>query len=315
MHVAAEKFDSANGNKANFDSIYDQDDPREYFRVLCGLDYVIPDLAKNIFRSVIKRYAELSGGTVKVVDLGCSYGINSALVRYPLDIRRLAARYASPGIGGLSAADLLELDKHYYRAWPEQVDACFVGCDCSGAAVSYATKVGLIDYGVTSNLEETAPTPDEAACLEDADIIVSTGCIGYVTHKTFRKILSLQKRRGKMPWVANFVLRMFPYDTIAAELEQFGLVTEKLEGVTFVQRRFQSENELNSTLAALKELDLDTRGKETDGLLHAELFVSRPRDDIHNIPLSEIVNITSGISQVQSGRFRRMPPPKINLIH
>ncbi|EQD29504.1 hypothetical protein B1A_20680, partial [mine drainage metagenome] len=33
-------------------------------------------------------------------------------------------------------------------------------------------------------------------------------------------------------WVVSFVLRMFPYEPIAAELGKRGLVTEKLAGAT-----------------------------------------------------------------------------------
>ena len=43
-----------NDIKANFDSIYSRPDPREYYRVLYGLDYVIPDLAKGIFRKAMR---------------------------------------------------------------------------------------------------------------------------------------------------------------------------------------------------------------------------------------------------------------------
>jgi SAM-dependent methyltransferase len=297
------RFESLNRDKANFDRIYELPDPREYLRVLGGLDYVIPDLAKGILRSLIARCARLHGRRVKVLDLGCSYGINAALVRFPLDMQRMAHRYNNTSMHGLSTGDLLKLDANYFGSWPEQVNASFSGLDVSQAAIDYAKSVGLIEGGIAANLEQGDTTAEQRTALEDTDIIVSTGCVGYVTDKTFHRLLSMQKK-GRAPWVASFVLRMFPYDSIEAELAQHGLVTEKLGGVTFVQRRFHSEIELEATLAAVTARGLDPHGKENDGLLHAELYVSRPETEVRDNPLSEIVSVTSGENRRYGRRYR-----------
>lgn len=305
------RFELLNRDKANFDRIYELPDPREYLRVLGGLDYVIPDLAKGILRSLIARCARTRGRRVKVLDLGCSYGINAALVRFPLDMQRMAHRYNNASMHGLSPAQLLKLDMNYFGSWPEQVNASFAGLDVSPAAIDYAKSVGLIESGLAANLE-TDEAIAQADTLEDIDIIVSTGCVGYVTEKTFQRLLSLQEK-GRAPWVASFVLRMFPYDSIEAELAQHGLVTEKFGGVTFVQRRFHSEAEQEATLDALKSRGLDPQGKEADGLLHAELFVSRPENEVRDNPLSEIVSVTSGENR-RYGRRYRWGPRKARLM-
>ncbi len=302
---------SLNRDKANFNRIYELPDPREYLRILGGLDYVIPDLAKGVLRSLIARCARSRGRRVKVLDLGCSYGINAALVRFPLDMQRLAHRYNDDSMQGLSCERLLKLDANYFGSWPEQVNASFTGLDISPAAIDYAKSVGLIESGMAINLE-TDGDIEQRSALEDIDIIVSTGCVGYVTEKTFQRLLSLQKR-GRAPWVASFVLRMFPYDAIETELAQHGLVTEKFAGVTFVQRRFHSESELEATLNVLKARGLDPHGKEAEGLLHAELFVSRPEDEVRDHPLNEIVSVTSGENR-RYGRRYRWGPHKARLM-
>jgi len=314
MQINGGGFHNLNLSKANFDAIYKYPDPREYFRVLCGLDYIIPDLAKNIFRSLISACVRERGSRVTVLDLGCSYGINAALIRYPLDLHRLAQRYTSPEMHVLPVPRLAELDWHYFRSWPEQVDASFVGVDTSEEAVTYAINAGLLDAAVTSNLEIGSLTDRESAALRDIDIIISTGCVGYVGERTFQRILQAQPS-GKAPWVVSFVLRMFSYDTIASELRRFGLVTEKLEGVTFVQRRFHSEDEFKSTLAALKDREIDPRGKEADGLFHAELFVSRPKEVVERVPLNTVVSITSGANKRYGRRYRQISPQQVKLMH
>jgi SAM-dependent methyltransferase len=296
---------SPGDTKAKFDRVYDDPDPREYFRVLSGLDYVIPDLAKEIFRPLIRRRQAELGRPPQVLDIGCSYGINAALVRYPIGIQRLADRYANPAIAGLDTKILADLDGHYFRGWPRRTAARFVGLDRSAAAIAYAKSVGLLDDGIAANFEENEPTAEEARLLGASDMIISTGVVGYVTERTFHAILA-ERQSGPPPLIVSFVLRMFPFDKIAAELGQYGLVTEKLEGVTFVQRRFNSTGELEATLGHLERLGIDPRGKEAEGLLHAELFVSRTPESIRQVPLADLISVTSGVSRRYGRRYRQV---------
>jgi hypothetical protein len=108
---------------------------------------------------------------------------------------------------------------------------------------------------------------------------------------------------------------MFSYDRIAEVLARRGLVTEKLEGVTFVQRRFQSEAEARATVGALEGRGIDTRGKEADGLLHAELYVSRPPAAIEAMPLGRLVSVTSGAARAAGRRYAHDGEGKVALVH
>ncbi|MBT8226302.1 MAG: class I SAM-dependent methyltransferase [Dactylosporangium sp.] len=290
--------------KSNFESIYHAPDPREYFRVLVGLDYIIPNLAKVIFRSLVEHRQNQRGAPLKVVDIGSSYGINSAVVNHPLDIERLARRYQESEIYALPSEELADLDRNYFASWPKLSDATFVGVDTSVPAASYAQSVGLLDHTVTSDLERSDPSADEQRLLSDTDLIISTGCVGYVTEKTFGRVLNCHQ--GPIPpIVASFVLRMYPYTDIESRLSQFGLVTEKMEGITFVQRRFASQQECTFTVDTLNSMGIDSRGKEADGLLHAELFVSRTKEAIDDLPLGELVSITLGENSTRGRRFKR----------
>src|SRR5690606_21816383 len=97
--------------------------------------------------------------------------------------------------------------------------------------------------------------------------------------------------------------RMFPYDALAATLEKFGLVTERLAGATFVQRRFRDVDELENCLQALAQRGIDTTGLEEDGLFHAELYVSRPEADVRAEPLEEMVTVASGRNRPVGTRY------------
>lgn len=289
-------YSKINEIKTNFDDLYTANDPREYFKYLGQLDYIIPHIAQPIFDQIIRAHAQVQSKPVTVVDLGCSYGVNGALMKYDLEYEALRQRYASPALQQLSSEEVLELDRAYYMAWPRNRGVRVIGLDISENAVRYAQAAGTVDRGLAIDLETQDPSRDEAEVLAGADLIVSTGCVGYVTGKTFERVVRLA-RRGRQPWVISFVLRMFPFDRIEATLAEHGLVTEKFEGATFVQRRFASQAEMEATVQAVEALGIDTRGREADGLYHADLYVSRPREEIERSPLSNLVSVVSGANK------------------
>ena len=289
--------------KACFDDIYTQGDPREYYRVLYGLDYIIPDLARGIFRNIANAVAARRNRPIKVLDLGCSYGSNAILLRMPLDLARLAQRYADLDAHGMSAGELAELDSNYFRSWPRQ-PMTIVGLDASAPAIAYAVRTGALDDGIALDLENGELTPRARALLRDVDLIVSTGCVGYVSDRTFSQILGAIE--GPAPWIASFVLRMYSYVAIDTELRRRGLATEKLEGTTFVQRRFHSERECWDVLRCLEEAGVSTLGKESEGLLHAEFYLSRSLPDAKAVPLEQVASVTTGEHHSFGRRYRHI---------
>lgn len=120
----------------------------------------------------------------------------------------------------------------------------------------------------------------------------------------YRANLSEAARRDRESAViVSFVLRMFPYDALAATLAEYGLVTERLAGATFVQRRFRDVEEFTKTLARLAERGIDTTGFESEGRFQAELYVSRPEADVMSAPLGDLVTVTSGRNRPVGTRY------------
>lgn len=282
---------SANVAKASFDEIYTQDDPRDYYSILGSLDYAIPGLAKPIFQQLTGAWRRRYGRTATMLDLGSSYGINAALFRFPLSFDMMRRRYASREMMALPSEDVRALDKHYFQAWPRVQQERIVAADVSETALRYAVDVGLADAYVAHDFENQPAPKSVADKLADIDMICSTGAVGYVTEKTFDALLGAAR---KTPWVVSFCLRMFDYEPIANTLEKAGLVTEKLDSALFVQRRFHDEHEAEQVLGVLRKSGIDPAGLEEDGLLLAELFVSRPREDVRAEPLDQLVSVVSG---------------------
>ena len=292
-------YATINQAKMDFTDLYTSKDPRNYFKYLGQLDYIIPHLAQPIFAQLIKARQETQAEPVTVLDVGCSYAINGALMKYAVDYEALRQRYTAPSLQPLDSGDVLELDRHFYQSWPQNKDVRVIGLDVSENAVRYAEDAGILDHGLAIDLESRDPTAAEAAILADVDIIVSTGCVGYVTSKTFQRIAKVA-RKGRTPWAANFVLRMFPFDGIARTLADQGLVTEPYEGATFVQRRFANRDEMEKAVMAVEARGLDTDGLETEGLYHSNRFVSRPPEEIERRPIQELVTVISGANKLWS---------------
>lgn len=300
LKKVATEFSQINQTKAIFDDIYIEKDPRSYFSALGDLDYMITDVAEPVVRQILAAKASATNTKPVVLDVGCSYGINAAVHRFPLTFGGLRHRYARREMKALSSEELVHLDRNFYSAWPDIGLARFIGLDVSAPAVHYATDVGLLDQGIVADLEKDALSAENARIVRDADVIMSTGCIGYVTEKTFGKILDATE---KTPWVISFVLRMFPYESLAAAFAQRGLVTERLTGVTFIQRRFRDAEEFESTLATLATLGVDSTGLESEGLFHADLILSRPEADARAAPLEDIVTVASGRGRPIAPRY------------
>lgn len=273
---------AAAAGKADFDHIYDRPDPRDYFRTLGQLDYEIPQQAQPVFQSLVTalRSGEGAAGDkpLQILDVCCSYGINAALLRCEVSMAELFARYTNVALDELSPAELTEADKAYYQQRCRRDDVQVSGLDAARQAVAYGCQVGLLDSGWTENLEADDPSRELTEHLESMDLITTTGGVGYITERTFDRVVKARPGRPA-PWVAAFVLRMYSYDRISATLAEHGLVTERLTGVSFPQRQFAGEAEQETTVRQVRKRGLDTAGLEDAGRYYADFYLSRPTAD------------------------------------
>ena len=259
--------------KVSLDHLYTQDDPRAYFGTLRTLDYCIPQLAKPYFTKIIQDYREAARvESPTVLDVGCSYGVNAALLRCDASIEEMYDRYGPPS-AGLSRDALLARDRAYVRSRRRLDHARFLGLDNSRPALDYALDAGMLDGAVCADLEHDVATDEQRRRFAEVDIVVSTGCVGYVSERTIRQVADAAG--GRLPWMAHFVLRMFSYEPVAESLGELGYETVQVEGL-FKQRRFASPQEQSEVLGNLSAAGVDPQGLEADGWLYAQLFLSLP---------------------------------------
>jgi len=283
-------YRDANSGKADFNRIYNQLDPRSYFSTLGALDYAIPERAAPVFLKLFKAYeASRAKDALTVLDIGCSYGINAAVLKYGCRMEELRARYGALDAEHAAPQDVLRADRKLFESREPKRELSVVGIDCAQFAASYAFWAGLLDDAIPENLEREDPSPQAAETLARCDLVISTGVVGYVTERTFERIAACQPT-NEMPWIASFVLRMFDYDPIAASLKRYGYATEKLAGRVFRQRRFADADEQRHVEEQLAAKGISPKGLERDGHYLAELYLSRPEAEARAQPLDKIVS-------------------------
>jgi SAM-dependent methyltransferase len=294
----------ANDLRDEYELIYAEPDPRAYFRVLHSLDYRLPELARPVFREVVRHAAAVRGASPKVLDVGCGFGANAALMRYPVDLDRLAHRYRDLDSVDIDADRLMALDRNYFASWPTHLSADILGYDTAATAAAYAEGTGLVSRAIATDLERDDLDAADRDAIADVNCVVSTGCASYAGPRTFAALFGAIGE--VLPWVAMFVLRTETFSELREFFEGRGLVVEKLTGVTFIQRRYHSAAEWTQALLNLETRGVSSSGKEGHGLMHAELFIARPPADAAAWPLDAVVSVSSG-SEAHYGGWRGRP--------
>ncbi|TDZ71967.1 hypothetical protein CTRI78_v001476 [Colletotrichum trifolii] len=272
-----------NTSKADFKSIYNQPDPRSYFKTLAPLQYQIPQQALPFVESLLEN---MSLGTEKadsrdfakprkVLDVCCSYGINAALLRCDLTFDSLESHYASSSM--LSVREQVASDCRLFGSQLRRPDVEVLGLDVSPEAINYAVKTGLLKDGFAENLEISEPSVHFRDALRDVELVICTGGVGYVGLETFSRIAAAVEDTSNL-WMATFVLRVFSFDDVSSLLEEkYGLITEKVPGRLFRQRTFASREEQKAAIADVRARGLDSQGLEDNGWFYAECYVTRPK--------------------------------------
>jgi len=279
-------YRSLNEVKARFDEVYCSPTPHAYFNEMHSLEYAIGQEARPYFQALVSWMRRKLGAqqTVRMLDLGCSYGVGAALVKYGFSFGEIADFFESQ-----TNRDYNHCVKDT-REWladnePVKPVSC-IGADSSSEAIRFATEAGLIDDGITTDLEMDEQLSDEErGLIRQCNLLVSTGAIGYVGEKTLSIILSHLGKGRSAPgaYATVTILRMFPAEPIARTFKQFGYHFSIVPDVLLRQRRIRDDEEQCETLRILNERELDTNGLESEGYLYADLYVAGPATDLESI--------------------------------
>ena len=269
--------DEANQVKADFHDIYNAPTPHAYLGEMANLGYQIGEQARPYIHAACSFLRERNGprSKIRMLDLGCSYGVASALVKYGCSLEELLSFF--DGRAPTGREECIRATERWLHAVDPSQDIDVVGLDASGPAIRFGESTGLLDSGIAQDLEArgSLPTAHGAEQIRSSNLLVSTGAIGYVTERTFAKVLAElgADHLGKSGPVAVLtVLRMFDMAPIRECFREMGVQLEALPGILLPQRAFADKEERTNILKILHDRNIDTTDAEDDGVLFAELW-------------------------------------------
>jgi carnitine O-acetyltransferase len=274
-------YDSANDAKANFDDVYTAPTPHAYIASMAKNGYEIGEQALPYCSAAAELLRERNGDAwpVQMLDVGCSYGIGSAFVKYGCSFDEMVAFFSSRAPREYGAA--CEAMRAWLNIGPAASDVRVVGLDSSEPAIRFAMDAGLLNGGLARDFEQpdVDPTDQDSAWLRSCNLLISTGAIGYVTERTLDVVLH---HLGKShpgdfgPFAVVTILRMFDFSPIETVFEKHGFTFGAVPGVRLPQRRFSDMAERQKVLSLLHDRSIDTREWEDRGRQYADLFIAAP---------------------------------------
>ena len=230
---------------------------------------------------------------VQMLDVGCSYGMGSAFIKYGCSFDEIVAFFTSRAPRDFRAA--CEATRMWLNVTPPACDVRSVGLDSSEPAIRYAVEAGLLDGGISQDFEEpdAQPSDEEIAWFRSCNLLTCTGAIGYVTDRTLGVVL---EHLGKDypaefgPFAVVTVLRMFDEAPIADCFDRFGLQFLRVPGARLPQRRFADDDERQRALSELHDRSIDTSDWEDRGRYYADLYIAAPPNQ-HAVLLNRMIQV------------------------
>ncbi|MEX0863064.1 hypothetical protein [Nitrosopumilus sp.] len=260
--------------KRKFTNIYTQQFPNAYLKEMKRLDYRIPDKTKPLYLSIAKQIYKKISKKINIIDIGSSYGINSALMKYDLKMSELDDFF-------LEQEPTIKESKQIFENIPYDDTLDFYQIDVSEPALKFSENTGLCKKGICVNLEsESIPIKD----MPRSDMIIATGCVGYIGYKAFSNLFELIKKQQsdlefseKGPVFAFSVLRIFDMEKIEKTFDHYGYSLVKNDLKPIRQRRFADAEEKHKTVTLLHNKGIDTKGLEDDGYFYADFYIANPK--------------------------------------
>lgn len=263
--------------KKDFTNIYTQDSPFSYLKEMKRLEYDISDSTKSLYNSIIEQLGKTPSRPINVLDLGSSYGINSSLMKYNLTMSELNDFYLN------GTKPTKKETKQFYEECTSNDDLNFYQIDISEEALKFSEDMNLCERGMNVDLE--AEKLDLLGSFPKIDVVIATGCIGYIGYKAFANLLKVIKNRQSnhiesdkeyvAPIFAFSVLRMFDMKDIKEVFEMYDYSIVKSDIKPIHQRNFSDHKEKAQTISILHDMEINTEKYEDDGNLYADFYIAR----------------------------------------
>jgi hypothetical protein len=244
------------------------------------LGYSISDSTKPLYNTIIEQLENTLSGPVNILDLGSSYGINSALMKYNLTMTELNKFFLT------ETEPTKKETKQFYEKCTSNDNMHFYQIDISEEAIKFSEEMGLCEKGMNVNLDDEKLELLES--LPKIDVVIATGCIGYIGYMAFVNLLKVIKNRQansieskieyNSPIFAFSVLRMFDMDDIEKTFETYNYSIVKSDIKPIIQRKFSDAKEKEETISILHEMRINTKEYEDNGNLYADFYIAKSKN-------------------------------------
>jgi hypothetical protein len=266
--------------KKDFTDIYTQESPCGYLKEMEKLGYSISDSTKPLYNSIIKELENTLSRPINILDLGSSYGINSALMKYNLTMTELNNFFLS------ETEPTKKETKQFYEKCASNDNMCFYQIDISDQALKFSEEMDLCKKGINVNLDDEKLELLES--LPKIDVVIATGCIGYIGYMAFVNLLKVIKNRQSnsiedkteynSPIFAFSVLRMFDMNNIEKTFDKYNYSIIKRDMKPIIQRKFSDAKEKDETISILHKMRINTKEYEDDGNLYADFYIAKSKN-------------------------------------
>jgi hypothetical protein len=146
--------------------------------------------------------------------------------------------------------------------------------------------MNLCERGMNVDLE--AEKLNLLESLPKIDVVIATGCVGYIGYKAFSNLLKVIKNRQSnsiefekeyfTPIFAFSVLRMFDMKDIEEVFEIYDYSIVKSDIKPIRQRNFSDPKEKTETISILHDMGIDTKKYEDDGNFYADFYIAKSKN-------------------------------------
>lgn len=284
--------------QTRFDNTHFAPDPREFYRVMHGLDYRNAAWSVPVFAAALAEVTRLRGlDRAGLVDIASGYGVVSALLRYDIELQGLLERYVQPPIEGASAEEVLALDRSWFQSREAHNPSMrTIGLDISQEALAYGRAVGLFDEAFAEDLGNAPPSRGLRDSLQDCALMVEAGSVAHMEPRILRELLDASDH--PKPWVLTAPVRGNHRAAALQVMRDAGLIVEPIPIKPFPVRRFVDHAEQTRACQEIRRRGLDPEGVETSGWYHGCLFLARPEPETE-LPPEELLRRAHGDACVE----------------
>lgn len=260
--------------KANWTSIYTQPTPAPYMQNVLENEYSVPTYALQYLHPLLDMMQAERDKRIRIIDLGASYGILSALLLHDLSFPELIGFYTENG--QIRERTWQEMTEFYKNQPVQRQDLEFFLIDSSKPAMDFSERVNLCAGAFSMNLREDELSAELKTIIQDTDLFMSFGSIGYLGDRFFRQAFKIISENQSAPLFAFTAARTF----YPVELEALFAANDYAiikSNVPLVKgRRFVNATEQQTAIQSLHRRNIDTIGLEDDGYFACEFFLGVP---------------------------------------